>query len=126
MKQAIINALGGLDKSYLIKQYAIGLIVCIVYGAIASKYGRGLGLYTLLTFTINTLLYPYSRYLFESLIKLFFGDTRFDKNSGALKILTLLSIIFCWSTALLLAPLSLLYIHFTGHKVDDKKNQLQK
>jgi hypothetical protein len=114
MKQTIINAFGGLSKSYLMKQYIISILVCSVYGLIVQKYGQGLGLYTTLTFTVNTLLYPYSRFLFESLVKFIFGNTRFDNGSGALIALKLLSIVFCWSTALFIAPFGLLYIHFRG------------
>jgi hypothetical protein len=116
MKQAILNAFGGLDKPYLFKQYIIGVVVCITFGVIASKYGQGLGLYTLLTFAVNTVLYPYSRYLFESLIEMVFGNTRFDKSSGVLIAIKLLSIVFCWSAALFIAPLGLLFIHFRGGK----------
>ncbi|HHF2906887.1 TPA: hypothetical protein ACPJZ5_004752 [Vibrio diabolicus] len=116
MKKAILNAFSGLDKSYLTKQYIIGILVCVVYVFIVRKYGQGLGLYTLLSFAINTLLYPYSRYLFESLIKFLFGNTRFDKSSGVLMVLKLLSVVFCWSTALFIAPFGLLYIHFRGSR----------
>ncbi|TOG32923.1 hypothetical protein CGJ03_23855 [Vibrio parahaemolyticus] len=114
MKQAILKAFGGLDKSYLLRQYVIGIFVCVVYAFIVRKYGQGLGLYTMLTFAINTLLYPYSRYLFESLVKFIFGNTHFDKGSSILIILKLLSIVFCWSAAVFIAPFGLLYIHFRG------------
>ena len=112
MKQEIMNAFRALDKTYLIKQYIISLLVCVFYVIIVNKYGQGVGLYTLLTFTVNTLLYPYSRYLFESLVKVIFGNTHFDKRSAMLIILKLLSIVFCWSMALFVAPFGLLYIHF--------------
>ncbi|MGL0936135.1 hypothetical protein ACSTEA_22540 [Vibrio vulnificus] len=114
MKQAILSAFGGLDKSYLIKQYAIGILVCVIYALIVRKYGQGFGLYAVVTFSLNTLLYPYSRYLFESLVKFVFGNTRFDKGAGILIAIKLLSIVFCWSAALFIAPFGLLYIHFRG------------
>ncbi len=107
MKQAILSAFRGLDKSYLVKQYTTGILVCVIYALIVRKYGQGLGLYTLLAFSINTLLYPYSRYLFESLVRFVFGHTRFDTGSGILIALKLLSIVFCWSSALFIAPFGL-------------------
>ncbi|OQK43462.1 hypothetical protein CRN46_22085 [Vibrio vulnificus] len=114
MKQAVLSAFRGLDKSYLVKQYFIGILVCVIYAFIVRKYGQGLGLYSLVAFSVNTLLYPYSRFLFESLVKFIFGNTRFDKGSGMLVMLKLLSIVFCWSSALFVAPFGLLYIHFRG------------
>ena len=116
MKQAILNAFAGLDKQYLFKQYVISVVVCITYGVIVSKYGQGVGFYTLLSFSVNTVLYPYSRYLFDSLIDIIFGKTRFDKSSGVLMAIKILSIFLCWSAALFIAPLGLLFIHFRGSR----------
>ncbi|ENM3811245.1 hypothetical protein NYD84_003534 [Vibrio cholerae] len=41
MKQAVLSAFRGLDKSYLVKQYFIGILVCVIYAFIVRKYGQG-------------------------------------------------------------------------------------
>lgn len=114
MKRALLRAFGGLDRSYLIKQYLVGLVIFAICAFIVNRYGQGLGLYTLLTFIVNTLLYPYARYLFQSMVKAVFGNTVFDKGAAVLTLLRLASIIVCWVAAWLIAPFGLAYLYFRG------------
>jgi|GEM_PF-3985563 len=112
MKKALFSAFGGLEKKYLVKQYIIGIVICVFYANIVMKYGQGLGILTIITFGINTILYPYSQYLFGLVAGCVFGSTRFDLSSIVLLIAKLLSVILCWTGAVFIAPLGLAYIHY--------------
>lgn len=114
MKKALLRAFGGLDRSYLFKQYLVGIAIFAICAFIVNRYSDGLGLYTLLTFSVNTLLYPYSRYLFQSMLKAVFGNTVFDKGAAILTVLRVASIIVCWIAAWLIAPFGLVYLYFRG------------
>jgi hypothetical protein len=59
---------------------------------------------------ITTLIYPYSRYLYESVISFIMGNNSFYIDISDYLFYKLLTMCLCWSLAIFIAPISLLFL----------------
>lgn len=73
MKEFLRCTFGGLKTSYLIRQYIFGVLIAACYFNAATSNGQVLSLGTMAMFAINTLLYPYSRFVYESIVEFVLG-----------------------------------------------------
>ena len=62
-------------------------------------------------FALNTFLYPYSRFVYESIVGYVMGQNVFFVNALMMLIVKFIIMTICWSFALLIAPLGLLYLY---------------
>ncbi len=64
----------------------------------------------LLYVLINTILYPYSRYVYESAVDFITGNNQFIVNAVLMLFTKLITISFCWCAAILIAPIGILIL----------------
>lgn len=65
---------------------------------------------------VNTLLYPYSRFVYESIMDFIVGDNLFVINAVLMLITKFLTMLLCWSFAVFIAPVGLVYLYFHHSK----------
>ena len=61
---------------------------------------------------INTFLYPYARYVYESLVGFIFGDAVVIGNLIFMFAIKVFAMSVCYCFALFIAPLGLIYLFF--------------
>jgi len=61
---------------------------------------------------VNTLLYPYSRWVYENVIGYIMGNNVFFVNAVLMLIVKIITIVACWSFAMFVAPIGLVYLFF--------------
>jgi hypothetical protein len=73
-------------------------------------------------FIANTFLYPYSRFVYESIVGFIFGENVFFVNVLFLFTAKFITMLIYWSFAAFIAPLGLLYLYFyhTKNKTFDE------
>lgn len=75
---------------------------------------------TLITFTLftvlNTLLYPYSRFVYEKILGFIIGDNVFYGNAIIVLLFKLFTMWLCWFFAFVVAPAGLIYLYFNAEK----------
>ncbi|MDE1311644.1 hypothetical protein [Vibrio aestuarianus] len=86
MKEFLRCTFGGLKTSYLIRQYIFGVLIAAFYFNAATSNGQVLSLGTMAMFAINTLLYPYSRFVYESIVEFVLGENTFYGKRSLLSI----------------------------------------
>jgi len=121
MKDFFSKTLGGLTNEYYFRQFVFGLIITI-----AMTYTIPQGdflklkikdiLFYIIFFTINTFLYPYSRYVYESIIDFVIGNNEFFVDSKIFMVIKILTMFLCWMFAIFIAPLGLLYLYYVNNK----------
>ncbi len=118
MKQVIAKTLGGLTKQYYIRQFIFGLIFPAIFFFNTSQgtHQASIPLATIALFIVNTLLYPYSRFVYESIMDFILGDTVFWTNALILLAAKFITMIFCWAFAIFIAPIGLAYLYFYHSK----------
>jgi hypothetical protein len=118
MQEIIKKTFGGLTPQYYFRQFAFGLIFPIfsIYASSQSPTPHGIQAGAIAFFIINTVLYPYSRFVYESVIEFIMGKNVFFVNALLLLIAKLFTMLLCWAGAIFIAPVGLIYLFFRSRK----------
>jgi F0F1-type ATP synthase assembly protein I len=81
-----------------------------------SRGGQALHLPFVLMMVVNTLLYPYSRFVYESVVNFIMGENVFFVNAILLLAVKIASMLFCWLCAIFVAPVGLAYLYYHHSK----------
>jgi len=118
MKKTIVNVFKGLTPQYYFRQLFFG---ALIFGSMIFMLSHGnksigdhFGL--LVIYSINTLLYPYSRFAYESIMEFFIGGNLFFVNAFLMLSVKFITMFLCWGFAIFIAPLGLLFIYFYQKK----------
>ncbi|EPI4954020.1 hypothetical protein ACS0KJ_000182 [Vibrio parahaemolyticus] len=112
MKEFVKCTFGGLKTSYLVRQYIFGALIAAVFFSAATKNGQDLSIATIAVFTVNTLLYPYSRFVYERIVEFVMGNNVFFVNAVLMLTVKAFTMVLCWAAAIFVAPLWLAYIYY--------------
>lgn len=120
MKSFISKTFGGLDKSYYFRHFFFGLLVFIFLesmffnaakGVIDAKLIGNSAFFLLLTF-----LYPYSRFVYESVIGFILGNNIIFINVFVVLFTKMFTILLCYLFGWAIAPIGLIYLYFYHSK----------
>ncbi|MRD47533.1 hypothetical protein GHT07_09605 [Caenimonas koreensis DSM 17982] len=68
---------------------------------------------------LNTLLYPYSRFVYEGIAEFFLGRNLFFMNGWIFLTLKVITMTVCWVLAMGIAPIGLAYLYFYHSRMRD-------
>lgn len=119
MKEIINKTFGGLSKAYYFRQLLFGsifaaLMIFIMFQAETIDYG--VATIILIVFLLNTLLYPYSRFVYESIVDFILGNNTFFINSMFFLVIKIFTMLICWYFAIFIAPIGLIYLYWHHSK----------
>jgi len=116
MHDIIRITFGGLSTQYYMRQLFFGLAITgfIVFTLIDSN--KSIDLFMVSFLVVNTFLYPYSRFVYESIVEFVIGDNVFFMNAIFLLLVKMFAMIICWGFAVFIAPLGLLYLYLFHSK----------
>ena len=77
----------------------------------------------LLVSLILSLLYPYSRFVYESIIGYIMGDNNFLVDLKLMFIVKMITMSFCYIFSIFIAPLGLAYLYFYHSKQEKETSQ---
>lgn len=112
MHPVIIKTFGGLSKAYYFRQFIFGLIFPIILLMIINNSATKIHFSFFLMLIINTLFYPYSRFVYESIVDFILGKNVFLVNAIFMLFVKIFTMVCCWSLALFMAPLGLIYLYY--------------
>ena len=69
---------------------------------------------------INVFLYPYSRFVYENVVGFIMGENIFIINFFIMFIVKIFTMLLCWSFAIFIAPVGLIYLYFYHSKTSNK------
>lgn len=72
----------------------------------------GIAFAATLTLIINTVLYPYSRFAYESIVDFVIGNNMFFVNAIFMIFTKIITMLLCFGLAIFIAPLGLIYLYF--------------
>lgn len=116
MKEIIKKTFGGLSAQYYIRQLFFGSLfaIMVIYMAVSGGKPIQFGMIALLA--INTLLYPYSRFVYESVVGFIMGNNVFFVNAIFMIFVKIFTMLLCWSFAIFIAPIGLAYLYYHHSK----------
>ena len=119
----ISKTLGGLSKQYYIRQFLFGCIFAavLIFTAISSYSSRPDAstlqmLTTILMAVFLTFLYPYSRFVYESIVDYIVGENVFFVNAIMMILVKIITMVVCWSFSIFIAPVGMIYLYFYHSK----------
>ncbi|OUR59794.1 hypothetical protein A9Q74_16260 [Colwellia sp. 39_35_sub15_T18] len=116
MKEFFANTFGGLKTEYLIRQYIFGICLGLFFMYLKTQNGNELDFSTAFMLLISTLLYPYSRFVYESAIQFILGENTFFVNGFIMIFVKAITMFICWAAAIFIAPIGLAYLYFKGNQ----------
>jgi hypothetical protein len=116
MNSIITRSFGGLTRPYYIRNFLFSLIFPTVFIFISS-FGKeglpgGLLALVLIFMAVSCLLYPYSRFVYESVVNYIVGRNMFFVNAALMLVVKFMTMFLCWYLAIFIAPLGLAYLFF--------------
>ena len=122
------KTLGGLSRAYYTRQFLFGLIFFIFIVAISYNGYNYTGNTSILVTNvilglICLLLYPYSRFVYESIIEYILGDNLFFVNAPLMLVTKLITMAICFVFSIFIAPIGLIYLYFYHSKQEKLQNQ---
>ncbi len=119
MHPVITKTFGGLSTQYYFRQLFFGSLLPALLLFMLSQSGHPIQISMIVFFVINTLLYPYSRFVYESIIHFLIGENIFLVNAVLMLFVKLMTMAMCWSAAIFIAPVGLAYLYFHHSKAND-------
>lgn len=110
---------GGLPTSYLVRQYIFGILITAIYIKISTGNEDEISSIMIVIFTINTFLYPYSRFVYESIVGFVLGENVFYVNAIIMLTAKIMTMLICWAIAVFIAPLGLAYLFFRKSRTEN-------
>lgn len=122
------KTLGGLSRAYYTRQFLFGLIffisiVAISYNGYNYTGNTSILVKNVILGLICLLLYPYSRFVYESIIEYILGDNVFFVNAPLMLVTKLITMAICFIFSIFIAPIGLIYLYFYHSKQEKLQNQ---
>lgn len=118
MHPVIYKTLGGLSPQYYFRQFLFGLLIAIFIFYMASKSTQPMSIGMMMFTVVSTLLYPYSRFVYESIVGFVMGENILYVNAVFMFFTKLLTMAMCWIFALFVAPVGFAYLYYRHSKIE--------
>lgn len=126
LRPLVQKTFGGLSKQYYFRQLFFGLIVAISFFFVYSQGSTIVSILdrieVILSYVLLTLLYPYSRFVYESIVRFILGDNIFFMNTVFMLILRFLTMTLCWTFSIVIAPIGLAYLYYHHSKSEKQEH----
>ncbi|MGB3622337.1 MAG: hypothetical protein WBA20_13390 [Ketobacter sp.] len=121
MEAIFKKTFGGLSAQYYFRQFIFGLAMSafVIYMRMHGKSGGLPGLNMWLMVVVSTLLYPYSRFVYESITSFILGKNVFWVNGVMLIFIKFMTMVLCWGFAIFIAPVGLAYLYYHHSKLQE-------
>ncbi len=117
MHPVLQKTIGGLSREYYIRNLIFGALIGMLWFYLLSHGNKDLSVLWLWPVVIvNTLLYPYSRFVYESVMGFILGKNVFIMNAVFLLFAKLITMAMCWSAAIFMAPIGFAYLYYHHSK----------
>lgn len=116
MHPALVKSFGGFSLQSYIRHFLFGLIFPAIFYWAWSHTNSPASIPAILFIALSSLLYPYSRFVYEGIVGYILGENVFFVNALMMLIAKYITMAMCWAFAIFIAPVGLLYLYFTANK----------
>jgi len=125
MHPVILKTFGGLSKQYYFRNFVFGLGLVAFFVFMLLKGAKGIPVNFSIMLAVNALLYPYSRFVYESVVGFIIGNNVFISSALFMLAVKLLMMVVCFFCAIFIAPVGLVYLYFYHTKQAQQEQQAQ-
>ncbi|XVJ69649.1 MAG: hypothetical protein HEQ39_08340 [Rhizobacter sp.] len=117
MHPVIAKTFGGLSPQYYFRQFFFGVIFpLMIYSVLSQQETVPMPYLMIGLLIVNTLLYPYARFVYEGIVGFIIGENVFLVNTFLMLFVKFMTMTVCWSFAIFIAPVGLLYLYIHHSK----------
>ena len=125
MHPVLLKTFGGLSKQYYFRNFVFGLVLVAFFVFMLLKGANGIPVNFLIMLAVNALLYPYSRFVYESVVGFVIGNNVFISSALFMLAVKLFMMVVCFFCAIVIAPVGLVYLYFYHTKQAQQEQQEQ-
>ncbi|UJS23526.1 hypothetical protein [Thiothrix winogradskyi] len=118
MHPVIKKTFGGLTRQYFLRQLFFGGLIGAAATAFVVSVGRINPLIPVLLIILATFLYPYSRFVYETIIDFILGKNIIFFNAVLYFSTKAVTMLLCWAFSWAIAPLGLVYLYFHNNRIE--------
>lgn len=116
MHPVLLKTFGGLTKAYYFRQLFFALIFVALFIFMFQQSPSGVPISVYIFLIVSSLLYPYSRFVYESVVGFVVGDNVFFVNVIFMLVVKYFTMALCFVLALFIAPIGLAYLYYHHSK----------
>ncbi len=116
MHSVIAKTFGGLSLQYYARHFLFGLVFPVFIYFMTTRSPHSIAMGMILLLVVNTLLYPYARFVYEGITSFIMGNNVFLVNAVLMIFVKLFTMLLCWGFALFIAPVGLGYLYYRHSK----------
>ncbi|ECY7871619.1 hypothetical protein AVD26_19755 [Salmonella enterica subsp. enterica serovar Wilhelmsburg] len=109
---------GGLSVSYYFRQIVFGGSISALFIWLGMTNNHGVNIPMIMIIALNAFIYPYARFVYESIISFVIGNNVFYINAVLMLCVKLAMMLVCWFFAFCIAPVGLIYLYFYHSRVN--------
>lgn len=112
MHPILQKTFGGLSPQYYFRHLFFGFLIFAVFAFTMTRGPHPAPLVAWFVGLVFTFLYPYSRYVYESVVGFILGDSIVVMNFFFMLITKIFTMMMCWLFAIFVAPIGLAYLYY--------------
>jgi hypothetical protein len=112
MHPIIAKTFGGLSPQYYFRHFVFGLVFPVFIYFMMSRGAHPIQIGAIAMIMVNIVLYPYSRFVYESIVNFIMGENVFFVNALLMLFVKLITMMLCWLFAIFVAPIGLGYLYY--------------
>jgi hypothetical protein len=116
MHSVFAKTFGGLSPQYYVRHFLFGLEFPAFLYFMTTRSPHPMPIGMILLLVVNTLLYPYARFVYEGVMSFIMGGNVFFVNAALMILVKLFTMLLCWIFALFIAPVGLAYLYYRHSK----------
>jgi hypothetical protein len=114
MHPILQKTFGGLSRQYYLRQFVFGLIfpAITLFAFTHGTHPAPMPARLIFTLIVQALLYPYSRFVYESIADFIQGDNFYVLPMLVFVAWKAFTMLVCWAAAIFIAPIGLAYLYY--------------
>lgn len=114
--QFLRRIFGSVDRAYLTRAYIIGIAIFALYAFGLSRGAQPAPLAIWLVLAVDTLLFPFSKLVWDEVMALLLGRNMFILPAMFLMLAKLVINVALWAGAIFVAPLGILWLWYRSRQ----------
>lgn len=116
MKDILAKTFGGLTNQYLMRQLFFGVVMAAALITMTQGRPNGPGAGFAVMMVVCAILYPYSRFVYESIFNFLIGDNFFMLPAVPMMLAKIFTMVVCFAFAPMIAPIGLAYLYLRNSR----------
>ena len=123
MHPVIEKTFGGLSTAYYFRQMFFSIILGALCAYTLMQGELVVNRVVFVWLALSVILYPYSRFVYESIVEFIIGNNRFWGSAFVFLSVKLITMFLCFAFSVFIAPIGLVFLYFYNSRLEKLSQQ---